>query len=94
MLHTASQSTLHSALSGIACTADLMGFCLQLEGILFPIMQRMISQDGQDVFEEVRLPVTIFLGLFGVSYLTPSTLLHCKPLPPVLCARLVLLMVT
>ena len=28
--------------------------CVQLEGILFPIMQRMISQDGQDVFEEVH----------------------------------------
>jgi hypothetical protein len=28
---------------------------VQLEGILFPIMQRMITQDGQDVFEEVRL---------------------------------------
>ena len=29
-------------------------FCVQLESILFPIMQRMITQDGQDVFEEVR----------------------------------------
>lgn len=28
---------------------------MQLEGILFPIMQRMITQDGQDVFEEVRV---------------------------------------
>lgn len=27
---------------------------MQLEVVVFPIMSRMISSDGQDVFEEVR----------------------------------------
>jgi hypothetical protein len=47
---------LHSALIPMHAhsPADLSSLLLQLEGILFPIMQRMITQDGQDVFEEVR----------------------------------------
>jgi hypothetical protein len=35
-------------------SASCVCVSVQLEGILFPIMQRMITQDGQDVFEEVR----------------------------------------
>ena len=32
----------------------------QLEGILFPIMQRMVSTEGQDVFEDVLEIVAYF----------------------------------
>ena len=39
--------------------------CVQLEGILFPIMQRMITQDGQDVFEEVHSDNPLFQVLFA-----------------------------
>ena len=42
--------------------------CVQLEGILFPIMQRMITQDGQDVLEEVHSDNPWFQVLFAAIW--------------------------
>lgn len=45
----------------------------QLEAILFPVMQRLVGTDGQDVFEEVLELVSYF------TYFSPSV--RCCLLP-------------
>ena len=45
----------------------------QLEAILFPVMQRLCSTDGQDVFEEVLEIVSYF------TYFSPTVRTFARP---------------
>ena len=46
--------------TGCRSVSGLPQLLPQLEGILFPIMQRMVSTEGQDVFEDVLEIVAYF----------------------------------
>jgi hypothetical protein len=48
----------------------------QLEAILFPVMQRLCSTDGQDVFEEV-LEIIAYFTYFSATVRRPSIRAIC-----------------
>ena len=55
----------------------------QLEDILFPIMQAMCSEDGQDVFEEILEIISYFtyfppevMGSSGSAFVLPAAALY------------------
>ncbi len=56
----------------------------QLEGILFPIMQRMVSTEGQDVFEDV-LEIVAYFTYFSPEVRrlpsAPNPFLPCPHFP-------------
>lgn len=62
--------------TGCCSVSGLPQLLPQLEGILFPIMQRMVSTEGQDVFEDV-LEIVAYFTFFSPEVRPVSSASSC-----------------
>lgn len=69
-------ATLSDLEAGCRSVSGLPQLLPQLESILFPIMQRMVSTEGQDVFEDV-LEIVAYFTFFSPEVRPMSSASSC-----------------